>query len=663
MTRTSRPGPDVTYRARPRALLVAVAAAMAPTLVAPASAHAASTKAARRAAACIEVASGETLELTATTTASCLTIEEGGVITVPDGYSLSLTVNGVETGSRLAALTDGYGGAATAIAAGSYTGTIVLTVAEATDLAYDDLTFPFRQAIYVDADGVDEAKSVPSDVRGGTVTDTAASDITLLSNGEAFNGVYVTGGGSYTLTDPKIAFDGNGRCDFIGYGASVVGTGAGTRLVLDGATISNVGVVRTAVIADASANVIVKNSTLHCADGVVPDEYPTAGTGDTRYMITVPWMLGLSGNVRTTNLLGASTKASFINSSISSEKWGALSVDGGSYCTLTAINSTIANTGGQGYGSYAIGNVTEHFLGCTFDVGDYALIHWGASAHYGNSTAAAVAALNTSLELGLTSAELSALTEKPTVVNAGRFMVLWYAAGSVAIDGGTEVNTGETTFMCKAVAGSVTVDGSQGAAINPGNGVVFQLMDTDRPSSVSVSGKAWKTETTGTYTEPTGSPTKSSSWVTTSGQSTDAKGSFTDIELTGDFYNSVWGGGNASLQGQNLNLTFTRSTVEGVISASTAKHSVSTITSAQYREISEVTNTPSAVVNNGVLVTLGAGSTWTVTGTSYLSALTLASTAAVTAPSGKTVTLTVNGTATAIQAGTTYTGALTLTVA
>ncbi|MER6956998.1 hypothetical protein [Streptomyces sp. NPDC000618] len=663
MTRTSRPGPDVTYRARPRALLVAVAAAMAPTLVAPASAHAASTKAARRAAACIEVAAGETLELTATTTASCLTIEEGGVITVPDGYRLSLTVNGVETGSQLAELTDGYGGAATAIAAGSYTGTIVLTVAEATDLAYDDLTFPFRQAIYVDADGVDEAKSVPSDVRGGTVTDTAASGITLLSNGEAFNGVYVTGGGSYTLTDPKIAFDGNGRCDFIGYGASVVGTGAGTRLVLDGATISNVGVVRTAVIADASANVIVKNSTLHCADGVVPDEYPTAGTGDTRYMITVPWMLGLSGNVRTTNLLGASTKASFINSSISSEKWGALSVDGGSYCTLTAINSTIANTGGQGYGSYAIGNVTEHFLGCTFDVGDYALIHWGASAHYGNSTAAAVAALNTSLELGLTSAELSALTEKPTVVNAGRFMVLWYAAGSVAIDGGTEVNTGETTFMCKAVAGSVTVDGSQGATINPGNGVVFQLMDTDRPSSVSVSGKAWKTETTGTYTEPTGSPTKSSSWVTTSGQSTDAKGSFTDIELTGDFYNSVWGGGNASLQGQNLNLTFTRSAVEGVISASTAKHSVSTITSAQYRQISEVTNTPSAVVNNGVLVTLGADSTWTVTATSYLSALTLASTAAVTAPSGKTVTLTVNGTTTAIQAGTTYTGALTLTVA
>jgi hypothetical protein len=660
VSRTSRTGPEVTYRARPRALLVAVAAAFAPTLTAPAVAHAANTT---KAGTRITVASGETLELTETTTASVLTIAEGGVITVPDGYSLSLTVNGVETGSKLAELTDGYGGEATAIAAGTYRGTVILTVAEANDLAFSDLTFPFRQALYVDADGVDEAKSVPSAVLCGTVTDTAAANVRLLSDGEAFNGVYVTGGGTYTLTKPRIAYTGNGRCDFIGYGASVVGTGEGTTLVLDGATIRNEGVVRTAVIADATANVVVKNSTLHCADGTVPDEYPAAGTGDTRYMITVPWMLGLSGNVRTTNLLGASTRASYINSTISSEKWGALSVDGGTNCTLTAINSTIANTGGEGYGSYAIGNVTEHFLGCTFDVGDYALIHWGASAHYGDSTKDAVADLNDSLELGLTSAELNTLPVKSTVVNAGRFMVLWYAAGSVTIDGGTQVNTGETAFMCKAVAGSVVVDGSEGAAINPGNGIIFQLMDTDRPSSVTVSGKPWKTETIGTYTEPTGSPAKSSSWVTTSAQSTDAKASFTDIALKGDFHNSVRGGGNASLQGQNLVLAFTGSTVEGVISAGTSKHRVSTITSAEYREISEVTNTPSAVLNNGVLVTLGSGSTWTVTGTSYLSALTLASDASVTAPSGKTVALTVDGTATEIKAGGSYTGALTLTVA
>ncbi|MFD0304986.1 hypothetical protein [Streptomyces sp. NPDC127119] len=63
------------------------------------------------------------------------------------------------------------------------------------------------------------------------------------------------------------------------------------------------------------------------------------------------------------------------------------------------------------------------------------------------------------------------------------------------------------------------------------------------------------------------------------------------------------------------------------------------------------------------MVTLGSDSGWTVTGTSYLSALTLAADATVKAPRGRTVTLTVDGTPTAIESGHSYTGALTLTVA
>ncbi|WP_406350347.1 hypothetical protein [Streptomyces sp. NBC_00658] len=648
---------EVTFRARPRALLVAVAAAFAPALAIPTAARAATTR------ATLTVGSGETVEVTATTKLSSLTIEEGGVLAAPDGYNLSLTVNSVETGSELALLTDGYGGAATAIAAGTYRGDVVITVAESNKLAFSTLTFPFRQAIYVDSDGVDKAKSVLANVRGGCATDSAATGIRLASNGEAFNGVYVTGGGSYALTNPKIAFVGNGRNDFIGYGASVQGTGEGTTLVVNGATISNQGVVRTAVVADATANVIVKNSTLHCADGTVPDEYPASGTGDTKYMITVPWMLGLSGNVRTTNLLGANTRASYINSRVSSENWGALSVDGGSNCTLTVINSEIANTGGVGYGSYAIGNVTEHILGSRYDVGDYVLITWSGTVHYGDSTKAAVAELNTGLELGLTSRELAALPVQSNDLTSGRFGFMWYGASAVTIDGGTRVRTGKTTFLSKASAATVSVDGSDGATIEAGNGVIFQLMDTDRPSSVQVSGKPWSSETIGSYTEPTGSPAKSSTWVTTSAQKADSAATFTDISLKGDFYNSVRGGGNANLQGQNLVLTFDASTVEGVISASATKHSVSTITVAEYREIGEVTNTAQAVVNNGVIVTLKNGATWTVAGTSYLSALTIGSGASVTAPAGRTVTLTVDGTATAITPGTTYTGSLTLTVA
>jgi len=47
---------------------------------------------------------------------------------------------------------------------------------------------------------------------------------------------------------------------------------------------------------------------------------------------------------------------------------GALSTDNGQDATLTAINCRVANTGtAGGYGSYAIRNATENFLGCRFE--------------------------------------------------------------------------------------------------------------------------------------------------------------------------------------------------------------------------------------------------------------------------------------------------------
>jgi hypothetical protein len=645
----------VTYRARPRALLVAVAAAMAPALAVPTAARAATAAA----AATLTVASGETVELTSTTTLSALTVEEGGTITVPDGYSLTLTVDGVETGSELAELTDGYGGVATAIAAGTYTGTVVLTVATANELAYSTLTFPFRQALYVGAGGVVTKESVLASVVGGTATNTAATGVSITSTGEAFNGVYVSDG-SYALTSPEISFTGNGRCDFIGYGAAVLGTGDGATLVLDDATIATKGVVRTAVIADDGSNVVVKNSTLSAADGVLPDEY--VPSSDPRYMIVVPWMLGLSGNVRATNLLGTDTRASYVNCDVSSENWGVLSVDEGSGCTLTAINCTVSNTGTDGYGTYAIGDVTEHILGTTFDVCSYATINWGGTVHYGDSTAEAVADLNDSLELGLTATELAALPEQATVINSGRFGVMWATGAPVIIDGGTQITTAETTFLSKSSAAVLTVDGSEGASISSGTGVIFQLMDTDNPGKTTVSGKPWSSETTAVYTEPTGTVSKVSGFDVTSATSTDASATFTDISLAGDFYNSIRGG-TSSLSGMNLALTFDGGDITGVITASAAKHNISTITPADYRELGEVTNTAQAVVNNGVIVSLANGAVWTVTGTSYLSALDIAAAASVTAPSGKTVSMTVDGTATAVKAGGSYSGAITLTVA
>jgi hypothetical protein len=410
-------------------------------------------------------------------------------------------------------------------------------------------------------------------------------------------------------------------------------------------------------VADNGANVIVKNSRILTQNGELPSDY--VGTIDTTQMRSVPWMLSLSGNVRATNLLGTHTKASYINSYIASEGWGVLSTDGCTDPQLTAINSTIAITGDDGYGSYGIGNATERFLGCTFNVATYATISRGSHLYYGDSSPAQVAALNTSLDLGLTKGELSQITARPTVVNSKRFGIMWHGGGSLDVSGGTVFNTKETTFLDKGQAITVTVDGSRGARLNPENGVIMQLMDDDDPGPNMAAGGA----TTNAYIEPTGTPAKIADHDVTVADDQDAVATFTNIKLDGNFFNSTRGD-IAGMFGppaqRDLVLTFKNAQLKGVITASTAAHEQSTITASDYRLLGEVSNTPSPVINNGVIVSLTAGSKWIVRGTCYLSSLTIDATSSVTSICGH-LTMTVNGTVTPIIPGNTYQGQIVLT--
>lgn len=590
--------------------------------------------------------SGQTLLISQTTYIHRLEVAQGCTLAAPNGYSLTLTVNGIETGQRLTAT----GGAATAIQPGTYRGDVVLTVAQANTVSWQGLLFPFRQALYVDSSGIVRARSVLAAVLGGVLTATTASNVRIISTGEAFNGIYVAGG-SYLLEHPMISFQGNGRSDFVGYGAAIVGTGEGTKLVVDHAFINNTGAVRTAIVAEGGANVIVKNSTIAVHDGVLPSDY--VPTVDLAYMESAPWMLSIAGNVRATNLLGVDTKATYINSSLSSEGWGVLSSDVGQDGQLTAIDSTLINTGNEGgYGSYAIGDAVERFLGTTFNVATYASIIRGGTVFYGDSTPTAVAQLNSALDLGLSAPELAQLPVRATVINSRRFGVMWHGPGAVTVTGGTLFRTQEATFLDKGQAVAITVDGSQGARLLPANGTLLQLMENDDPGPVMVNGKLVNA---GVYTEPSGLPVKDSSFDVTAVHSSDAVATFSQIALTGNFFNGMRGD-------MNMVLTLNKARLTGVISASLARHAVSTITSANYQQLGEVSNTPSPVINNGVIVTLNAGSRWTVTGTSYLSKLVLAPGATLTAPPGYTLTLTVDGVARPIVAGQSYSGNIVLTV-
>ena len=625
----------------------AAAAGATATVFAPAARAATGAVTARSASpGGIHVAAGQTYTVSATTRVSAVTIERGGVLTAPAGHSLTMTVNGVETGQQLTATS----AADTAFVPGSWQGDIVLTVTTAHDVPWQQHTYPFRQAIYVNSAGLVPAYSVLAAAVGGQVSATAAAGVRIASTGECFDGVVVNGG-SYQLDGAVITLDGAGRCDFVGYGAAILANGTGTRLVVDGAIVHNHGVVRTAAIADNGATLVVKNSSLAVRNGPLPAGYVPTVNLDT--MENAPWMLAIDGDARATNLLGNNSVAAYVNSSVTSESWGVLSTDSGSDCTLVAVNSVVTNTGMSGYGTYVIGNATEYLLGTRFDVGSYATIFTGGTATYGDSDPATVAALNAKLGLGLSEEELGTLTPRPSVVNSRRFGFMWHAASDLVITGGTVVNSPHATFLNKGQQIGVTVDGSKGARLNPGDGIIVQVIDNDDPGPVMVNGVL---ENAGVYTQPTGEPAKDKTFDVAVAHATDSVLSFTDIDLAGNFYNGMRGN-------LNLVLKFAGSQVDSVITATLAEHNVAKITSANWWELGAVANTPQPAINNGVLVALTAGSTWTVTGTSYLTALSLDATSSVAARRGGKVTMTVDGKQTAITPGTSYTGAIVVSPA
>ena len=290
--------------------------AVGAALLAPGMARAATTTAGKASSAAatgssaptgeITVASGETVTISATTRVAAVTIASGGTLTAPSGYSLTMTVNGVETGQKLAETS----GADTAFVAGSWRGDIVLTVTSAVDVAWQSVTYPFRQAVYVASGAVVAGESVFAAVVGGRLSSTSADGIRISSTGECFDGVYVSDS-SYTLTRPTINLSGNGRCDFVGYGAALVADGTSTDLVVDGASISNHGAVRTGIVVTNGATALIKNSSIQVRNGVLPSDYvPTVNLAT---MESAPWMLAIDGTVRATNLLGNNSIAAYVN--------------------------------------------------------------------------------------------------------------------------------------------------------------------------------------------------------------------------------------------------------------------------------------------------------------------------------------------------------------
>ena len=104
------------------------------------------------------------------------------------------------------------------------------------------------------------------------------------------------------------------------------------------------------------------------------------------------------------------------------------------------------------------------------------------------------------------------------------------------------------------------------------------------------------------------------------------------------------GMGSSEVSGRNMVLTFDNARITGVISSSESHHTKPEMDMLKdYKLFGVVTNTAHEPINNGVIVSLTNGSTWTVTGTSYLTSLTIDNGSTITAAKGYKATMTVDG--------------------
>jgi hypothetical protein len=600
---------------------------------------------------------GSTWEVAEITNLGSLTIAEGAVLKAPEGKSLVMTVDGVET----------------PVTAGDYKGTIVLTPVENIVVDFGGMgaseKYNYKAAIDIENGKYMTAKSVAAAVVGGTVTDTAATNVKITSKGENFNGIIIRGDekATYSIVSPVIDFTGNGGNDFAGYGAAIM-SGGKAEVSLEKAKIVTRGAVRTAVFVGDDSTMRVKDTDIEVYNGTLPANYEFSVMPGK--MMEVPWMLGIIGNVRATNLAGNGV-AYYENTRVKAQGWGCLSTDNVTKTRLYATNCILETTE-SGYGGFSLGGNVSTFSKCTFNVKDYALISQDGDAVFTDGT----------------------------VANSERFGAMYFGSkGDLTIEKGTEFNTKSTAILMKSSNNRVVVDN---AKLNPGNGIILQVMANDdpymsggrggdapggapggAPAGGGMPGGAPGGAPPGGGMRagappdgimrggapggppgrggaPGGAPGGGSA---TGGAATkDITASFSNMTLAGDLVN-----GNTAVSA--LIVDFKSATITGAITTSVIKHALGPngepldmSRRELYKLVGDVVNTYCATNEKlGVNVSLDEKSSWIVDKTSYLTGLTVAKGATIKAPEGKNLSMTVNGAKRPIEAGT-YKGKIMITV-
>ncbi len=559
-----------------------------------------------------------------TTSVFGLKLMPGAALLPPEGKLLTMTVNGVQVNP----------------VAGTYEGDIVLTITDPIHvgtMAQSDL----RAAVCIENGAMVPEKSVTAAAPSVSVIGHTITGLKVTSLGDCFSALYLNDNHPYVLDQPEIECIGNGENESVGEGAGIITAGTAT-VTLNRARIKMRGAARSALFGGGHSKLTVNDSEIETVGGVLPPDYEDSIAAGR--MKRVPWMLGLRGNSRATNL-AEFAEAVYNRCRITAYEWGAMSTDGVDRCRLTLNDSHIQVTGPSGYGTFALLDTVNTLNHCTVDVPDYACI--------------------------LANGPASTVITGGTEIHAGRFAAMCFRnSGHIRVDGGSTLKTGETTFVVKGCATQFDVEQ---AVLTPENGVILQVMDTDDPRNPK---KYFMDNLELDVPNPARNLTAAEI-----GQDVFAR--FRDMSLSGSIYNATTNrtydtgpdmgdphgppplGPDAGPvkkpeeapkeQAKNLQVELDQVMFTGNISAAQARHLASKISKENCEDMGRVENTPAPAVNNGVIVLLKNHSRWTVTESCYLTSLAVDETSRIEGVFLK------DGRETDLQPGHTYRGSLILT--
>lgn len=627
------------------------------------------------------VKAGEPWKIFQDTRVNTLILEKGAAIQRP-GKSVTMLVDGKET----------------AMLPGKYNN-VELVI---TDKFYQSPTGKndrgvdnFRTALLITEKGIDDKRSVIQAIKGGEYSASEAKDIKMVSDSGNFNGVMVDGNVSYRVDGANVDFrsdaDGSDNSDFSGYGAAFAAYN-GARLAISNSNIDVSGVARLALYAYEDADLLITDSTFKVDGGELYEGYPNSA--DFSAMLAPPWVLGIKGSARGTNMMGNRTTFTMVRSEAEAANWGVLSTDMGAAMLMTIVDSSLTLNGekdlfstryGSGYGSYILGS--EHFYyGVTIHAGTYGGIVREGEAYYGDSTFDEP--LNIYPRLQIPTGEtfidffgneqqvfdiqidetpaFSKITGKgkKSYIYSDNFGWMSHGDGKLVIAEGTEVKTGKSTFLLKD--GNVDITVKDRSELTPGNGVLLQMMDNDDmlvgidpESQVALHFNT-------TFTEKAGYPGIDYSLESVTDEkranvTLKAEG----IKLEGNIYNATGYFGNQP--GDKLTVTMgEKSVIIGAISSTSAIHvdengnQNTHFTDAEYYYLGHVKNKPFFNGVNDIEVVLEDTGVWLVTEESIVTSLTISEGAEIKAKNGK-LSMTVDGKVTPVKPGK-YEGIIKLTV-